>query len=318
MIETNVVRKSGELLTQKSLAYSGTLTHIMQEARSTTSESSSSVASPQTFCLARAPYLRTFLRGSLLLGVFLTCSLLAALLGFWLWPTYAHTFTPYLKWQDILVASCWYLALLSVLGCTMVLRFLIALHIGYRQGMLNLVDTNGGSIITVRDLSQNNLPSIVRAIYIAYACYLAVLAGLLPALFIGWTLHLPQLALAVLATATAIALFIAGLVISLPALSFVVIGWIGYISFARKLGAAQSYKLTGSTTLMIEGFELVINYPDAPESVFDLKLLDPDDQRHLLYLLRKRWLDAQCPWNPRFGEEIELAIQEAQRFTTLV
>src|SRR5713226_3566238 len=121
MIQTNVGRKSGELLTKKSLAYSGALTHTILEARSSTSESIISVASPQIFCLARAPYLRTFLRGSLLLGVFLTCGLLAALLGAWLWPTYSHTFTPYLKWQDVLVASCWYLALLSVLGCAMAL-----------------------------------------------------------------------------------------------------------------------------------------------------------------------------------------------------
>jgi hypothetical protein len=317
MIQTNVGRNSGELLTKKSLAYSGTLTHTPQEARSSTSGSTTSVASPQIFCLARTPFLHTFLRGSLLLGVFLTCGLLAALLGAWLWPTYSHTFTPYLKWQDVLVASCWYLALLSVLGCAMALRFLIALHIGYRKGMLNLVDKNG-SMITVRDLSQKNLPSIVRAIYTAYACFLAVLAGLLPAIFIGWTIHLSQLALAVFATTTAIVLCIAGLVIALPAFSFMVIGWIGSISFARKLGAPQSYKLTGSTTLMIDDFELVIIYPDAPEAVIDLNLLDPDDLRHLLYILRKRWLDAKCPWNPRLGEEIEVALQEAQRFTMLV
>jgi hypothetical protein len=317
MIQTNVGRKSGGLLTQKSLGYSGTLKHTPQEARSSTSASTISVASPQIFCLARAPYLRTFLHSSLLLGVFLMCGLLAAVLGAWLWPTYSHAFTPYLKWQDVLVASCWYLALLSVLGCAMALRFLIALHTGYRQGMLNLVDTNG-SMITVRDLSQKNLPSIIRAIYTAYACFLAVLTGLLPATFIGWTVHLPHLALAVLATTVAIVLCIAGLVIALPAFSFMVIGWIGSISFARKLGAPQSYKLTGSTTLMIDDFELVVIYPDGPEAVIDLNLLDPNDQHHLLYLLRKRWLDAQSPWNPHLGEEIEGALQETQRFTILV
>src|SRR5690349_8915658 len=102
MIQTNVGRKSRGLLTQKSLSYSGALNHTLQENHSATSESAMSVAAPQIFCLARAAYLRTLLRGSLLLGAFLTCGLLTIPLGVWLWPTYSHAFTPYPKWQDVL------------------------------------------------------------------------------------------------------------------------------------------------------------------------------------------------------------------------
>jgi len=50
-------------------------------------------------------------------------------------------------------------------------------------------------------------------------------------------------------------------------------------------------------------------YPDKPESLFDLDLLEPEDQRLLLYMLRKRWLDAERPWNPRLGKEIEAALE---------
>jgi len=46
--------------------------------------------------------------------------------------------------------------------------------------------------------------------------------------------------------------------------------------------------------------------------------LDAEDRRHLLFLLRERWLDAERPWNPRLGEEIEAALEEADHFTMLV
>jgi hypothetical protein len=32
-------------------------------------------------------------------------------------------------------------------------------------------------------------------------------------------------------------------------------------------------------------------------------------------MLRKRWLEAERPWNPRLGREIEDALEEAQRAT---
>jgi hypothetical protein len=116
----------------------------------------------------------------------------------------------------------------------------------------------------------------------------------------------------------AIALSLAGLAITLVASSFIVIGWVGCVSFCRKMGAPQTYRLGKQTTLRIDNFVLSITHPDQQESMFDLNLLDVEDQHHLLYLLHKRWLDAERPWNPWFGEEIEAALEEANRFTMLV
>jgi len=74
------------------------------------------------------------------------------------------------------------------------------------------------------------------------------------------------------------------------------------------MGAPQTYRLSGETTLRIDGFVLTIIHPEQQESLFDLNLLDAEDRRHLLFLLRERWLDAERPWNPRLGEEIEAAL----------
>jgi len=63
---------------------------------------------------------------------------------------------------------------------------------------------------------------------------------------------------------------------------------------------------------------LTIIHPEQQESLFDLNLLDAEDRRLLLFLLRERWLDAERPWNPRLGEEIEAALEEADHFTMLV
>jgi len=72
------------------------------------------------------------------------------------------------------------------------------------------------------------------------------------------------------------------------------------------------------TTLTIDDFVLTIISPDKPESMIELDLLDGDEQRHLLHLLRKRWIDTQGVWNPLLGEEIEVALGEAERYTALV
>jgi hypothetical protein len=111
----------------------------------------------------------------------------------------------------------------------------------------------------------------------------------------------------------AIALSVVALAVMLPALSFVIIGGFGGVSFWRNIGAPHVYQLTGQASLSMEGFVLTIMYPDAPESMLDLNTLDPEDRRYLLHLLRERWNGAQDLWNPRLGDEIEaaLAVTEA-------
>ena len=267
------------------------------------------------FYLSRASYIRRRLLGWLLILASLTIAVVCTVLAIRLWPTYSHTFTLYLKWQDALLASFWYIAFLLPGGSIMVARFLYALHAGYHKGMFIL---EGDSTLIVRDLSPENYSSIYWAVGTALSCFIAALVGLLPEILIGWTLHLPHPALVILCTAAAIALSLAGLAITLVASSFIVIGWVGCVSFCRKMGAPQTYRLSNQTTLRIDDFVLSITHPDQQESMFDLNLLDVEDQRHLLYLLHKRWLDAEWPWNPYLGEEIEAALEEADRFTMLV
>lgn len=272
-------------------------------------------ADDYVFFLSRSSYKRTRLIAWLLIVASLGAALVCAVLAVRLWPTYLHIFTPYLKWQDALLATLLYITLLLLAGIILVGRFLYALRAGYRQGMFIL---EGGSSLTVRDLSPKNLSSIYWAVGTALSCFIAALVGLVPEILIGWTLHLPNPALVVLCTAAAIALSLAGLAVTLVAASFVLIGWIGCVSFCRKMGAPQTYQLSSQTTLRIDGFVLTIMHPDQQESLFDLNLLDAEDQRHLLFLLRERWLDAERPWNPRLGEEIKAALEEADRFTMLV
>lgn len=272
-------------------------------------------ANDYVFFLSRSSYKRTRLIAWLLIAASLGVALVCAVLAARLWPMYLHIFTPYLKWQDALLATLLYVVLLLLAGSIMVVRFLYALHAGYRQGMFIL---EGGSTLTVRDLSPKNLSSIYWAVGTAFSCFIAALVGLVPEILIGWTLHLPNPALVVLCTAAAIALSLAGLAVTLVAASFVLIGWVGCVSFCRKMGAPQTYRLSSQTTLRIDDFVLTIIHPDQQESLFDLNLLDTEDQCHLLFLLRERWLDAERPWNPRLGEEIEAALEEADRFTMLV
>jgi len=256
--------------------------------------------------------MRTGLLGWLLFNGFLICAFLSALLSALLLPTYSHAFTPYLKWQDALVALCWCVTFILLGACVLVARFLSALHIGYRQGILTLV---GRTTLSVRDLSPENLVNIFRIVCRALACLIAAFIGLVPTMLIGWTLHLPHPGLVILGTAAAIVLGIAGLAITLAATAICVIGCIGCISFCRAIGSLQTYQLASQTTLTIDNFELIIISPDKPESMISLNLFESDDQRHLLYLC-KRWIDAQETWNPSLSEEIEIALEKTKKLLT--
>ncbi len=266
------------------------------------------------FRLGTAAYRRTGLLAMLLLGGFLLSGLSAAVLGLRFFPTYTHTFTLYLKWQDVLVALCCYITFLSLAGCVLVMRFLHALHAGYTEEMIVVDD----STLIVRDLSHENLASIFWLISTALTCFLTALLGLIPEMLLGWTVHLPSAMLVFLTTGITLVLSAAGLVLTVPFLSFIIVGIVGSISFCRKMGSPQIYHLTSHATLSIDRFVLTIIYPDTPESMINLNILAANDQRHLLCLLLERWRGEQHPWNPRLGEEIEVALEEAERSEVLV
>ncbi len=194
------------------------------------------------------------------------------------------------------------------------IRFLHALHTGYRKEMIVVSD----SALIVRDLSHENLSSIFWYISTALTCCLIALIGLIPEVVLAWTVHLSSPVLAVLASGVTLVLSLAGLALTVPFLSFIVFGIVGSISFCRKMGSPQTYHLMTNATLSIDRFVLTIIYPDVPESMINLNILELGDQRDLLNLLRERWDGTQRLWNPRLGEEIELALMEAQRSAVLV
>lgn len=267
------------------------------------------------FDLSNQAHIRTNSLAWLLGVAFLLCALVGSVAALLLWPTYTHDFTLYLKWQDALVASSWCLTVVSLGGCILVLRFLYALHQGRTAGMLTL---ENGNRLSGRDLSPKNLTSIFWAVSTTFTCFATMLIGLAPAVLIGWTLHLSNLVLMVFSTFVAFLLSLAGLGLSLPCGAFFVIGLVGGVSFCRKMGASQSYTLNNQTILRIDGSVLVILHPDRPESLFDLQLLTPDDQRQLLTLLRERWVEAKHTWNPTLGDEIEEALRNAERATITI
>lgn len=267
------------------------------------------------FCLGRTSYTRTRLLAWLLLMAFL---LVSALMSFWavqLWPNYPHTWTPFLKWEDALFATLVYGALTALSGSILSARFLMILKIARHREMLSL---ENDSTFTTRDLSIENLASIFWSVGTTFICFVAAVVGLIPEMLIGWTLSLGSPLLVFFATAGAVVLSLAGLCLTLPTLAFTVIGWFGWVSFLKKIGSACTYHLSPQTTIMIDGFVLTIIHPDKPEALIDLNLLDLEDQRHLLYLFRKRWLEAQKSWNPGFGEEIEAVLKslEASKLQT--
>ncbi len=266
------------------------------------------------FHLGRSSYIRVSVFSTLMLVSLLTCALIALLLSSALWPTYTHDFTPYLKWQDALVALLWFSAFISLGGSVFVIRFLYALYCGYRTGMLTLVKD---SSLVVRDLAAENLASIFWIMNSAFWCFVAVLVGLLPMMLIGWTLHLPHPALIVIASGTAVVLSLAGLVASVVAGSFIVVGCIGVISFCRKLGGAYTYTLSSHAALRIDNYVLTVTYPGMPESMLDLRLLSEDDVRLLLSLLHEHWIGVRYAGNPGLGKEIEAALKETVRSAML-
>ena len=253
------------------------------------------------FRVYRPSYVRTRLLGLLWLGGFFSCACLALLLSAWLLPTYDHTFTLYLKWQDALAAFFWAIALFSLIVCVFALRFLYALHIGYTRGMLTLVKDK---CLTVRDLSPENIISGFWMMHASFWCGVTVLVGLLPAMLLGWTVSIADPILMVLATGGIILLGIAGLVLSITFCSFIVIGCFGAISFCRNLGCERTYALNEHTILRLDGAILTIIYPGKPESMVDLASLDPADQLCLLTLLHGR-LDIQ---RSREEQEAEVPI----------
>ncbi len=267
------------------------------------------------FYLSHTSYKRARLLAWILILASLTIALVFVILSVRLWSSYEHKFTPYLKWQDALFGTLCYLSLMLIIGSAMVVRFYYALRVGFYQGMFI---QKGGSSLVVRDLSSKNLSSIYWAIGTTLSCFIAALVGMIPEILIGWTIHLPHPMLVVICTAIAILLSMAGLVVTLVAISFILIGWMGCFSFCRKIGAPQTYQLDRQTTIRLDGFVLSITHPHQQEVVFDLNLLELKDQHRLFSLLQNCWLDAEVAWNPGSGEEIEAVQKEIDHFTMLV
>lgn len=258
----------------------------------------------QHFNLAFAQYKRISTLGSLFVLVLLMLASGSITLGIFLWGTYAHNFTFYLKWQDALLLLSWFIALVALGGIILALRFLYALRKGYTQGMITLV----GHTICARDLSPENLKSILWVMNTAFWCFTVALIGLSPSILVGWTLHLPSPLLMVIATGIALLLSLLGLIISIVTLSVIVLGTIGCLSFCRQLGSLHTYELNGQTKLGIDNFVLTIIQSNRPEAMLDLRLLSVEDRSHLLSSLRKCWIDAEQKWSPEFGAELARAM----------
>lgn len=269
------------------------------------------------FDLARSPYTRIRMLGRLFFLGLIVCAIVGVVCGCLLRMTYAHDFTFYLKWQDALVALSWFIAFVSLLGSVLVVRFLYALRSGHTAGMVTFEGRSSASTVTVRDLSAENLKSIFWIMNSAFWCFVVALIGLVPAILIGWTLHIPSPVLMAFTTGLAVLLSLVGIGLSIIASVFILIGCIGGISFCRKLGSSHSYKLNGQATIRIDNFVLTISYPGNPESLVDLNLLSAEDQRQLLALLHQRWIDAKQVWNPTLGVEIEQALVAAERLLSV-
>lgn len=267
------------------------------------------------FNLEHSQYTRIRRYAWLFLVGLLVCALAGIVSGIIVWKTYTHSFTPYLKWQDALVALSWFIPCIALGGGILILRFLHALRVGYTQGMVSFAQND---IITVRDLSAENLKSIFWLMNSTFWCFVTALIGLIPAILIGWTVKLSNPLLMVSTTGIAILLSIAGVIVSIAAATVVVIGCIGGISFSRRLGSSNSYQLNGQATIRIDNFVLTVIYPGNPESMLDLNLLSADDQRQLLALLHKRWIASEQTWNPTLGEEIAQALTGAEKSIVLI
>lgn len=273
------------------------------------------------FRLGRRQYIRTRLLAWLLICASLALAVGTAILGTRLFPAYTHEFTLYLKWQDALLATLWYCSFILVWSSVLVARFLFALRAGYRESMFTLQEESHSSLgsvpssVTIRDVSPKNLSSIYWMVGTALSCFLACLVGLVPEILIGWTLHLPHPALVFFGTLAAVLLSLAGLAVTLVSCSFIIIGFTGSFSFSRKMGAAHKYQLTSQTILRVDGPVLTAIYPDKPETLLDLTLLDAQDRNALLSLLRQRWQGTEHSWNLLLSQEIEHLLQQEQHAT---
>lgn len=276
-----------------------------------------STSNTRTFYQDRAAYTRTRRLGWLLCSAFFLGTLLSLALSLKLWGTYTHVFTFYLKWQDALLALLWFVAFLTLGGCILVLRFLHAVHIGYIKGVFSLVDTTQ---IMVRDLSAENLASIFWILNAAFWCFVTVLVGLVPIILIGWTHRITPVPLAFVATTLAVLLSLAGIVLSAVFASFIVVGCFGAVSFWQKLGLVHTYKLNTQTVLRCDENVITVIYPDMPESMFDLNVLDKSEKLILLALLRERWLTSKHSWSLIIndGQESDEAAQDVVPDVALV
>src|SRR5215469_137731 len=176
------------------------------------------------FYLSYTSFRRTRLLAWLLVMVSFALAFVCIVLSVRLWPTYTHFFTPYLKWQDALLATLCYISLILLGASVMVVRFYYAVRAGLNQGMF--IQKSNSSLV-VRDLSSKNLGSIYWAVGTTLSCFIAALVGLVPEILLGWTIHLPHPTLVVLSTGMAILLSLAGLVVTAVATAFIFIGVMG-------------------------------------------------------------------------------------------
>ena len=262
-----------------------------------------------TFYQSRAAYVRTRRLGWLMCSVFLLGAIVSFASGIKVWGTYTHVFTFYLKWQDALVALLWFFTLLTLSGSVLILRFQHAVRVGYIKGVFSLIDSTS---VAVRDISAENLASIFWILNASFWCFVVVLVGLVPVILIGWTLHITPLLLAIVATAVAILLSLAGIVLSITLSIFIIVGGFGAVSLWQKLGLVHTYKLNTHTTIRCDGNILTVIYPDMPESMLDLSVLSKDDRQHLLSLLHERWLASECLWTLAFDTAIEKDVQKVE------
>src|SRR5690348_5585711 len=257
---------------------------IEMQTQARTAERRLAAARQVVFYPTRQAIRRNRLQATFLIILAFCGSILLAFAAYRFWPTYTHPFTPYLKWQDALLASLCYGSIILLIATVILARFRFACRQGSRQGVLILQPD--GTLI-VRDLSPKNFHAVYSMVGSSFTCFLVTLVGLSPFILIGWTLHLSRLILVVITTTAAVAISVAGLILSLIFATFLIIGLFGARSLARSLGASHTYYLTPLTILRIDNDILTITCPNQPETLFDLHLLDPHDQRHLLHLLKQ-------------------------------
>jgi len=272
-------------------------------------ESAETAPNAAIFYPVRQACQRNRLLASLLIILSLLGSATLAALAILFWPTYTHPFTPYLKWQDALLSMLAFCPFMILVGTAIAIRFLFALRAGYRHGILIL---QADRTLTVRDLSPKNFAGIYRMIGASFTCFLGTLVGLSPCILIGLTLHITaHPLLTVLATAIAIILSLLGLTVTLISATFLVISLIGARAYARALGAPHTYLLTTLISLRIDGLTLTITYPDRPETLFDLNLLHPHHQRHLLHLLQQHIPHTHTQPHSLLDQHITAALQDS-------